>query len=179
MIRTAWLRPLTFPLLLALAACGEDGPSDKEDGHVHDADTEHDAGHDGGHAEARCDPTLPPLMVGSTQVGRASKLLTATVVSSDPLPLFRGSADWVVDFTTTDGGLPVTDLEFDEVYTTMPVHGHEGSFRPKVSAASEPGRYVFDGFYFNMRGPWEVRIGAQSPTIGKDQFIFDVCVEPK
>jgi len=168
-----------LPMLLALAACGEDGPSGDRDGQIDDAATGEDASHDGGHAEAKCDPTLPPLMVGSTQVGRASRLLTATVVSSDPLPLYQGSADWVVDFTTTDGGVPVTDLEFDEVFTTMPVHGHEGSFRPKVSPASEPGRYVFDGFYFNMRGPWEVRIGAESPTAGKDLLIFDVCVEPK
>ena len=173
-IRNDWLRPFALPMLLALAACGEDGPSNDHGGQVHDAATGHDTD-----AGAKCDPTLPPLMVGSTQVGRASKLLTATVVSSDPLPLYQGSADWVVDFTTTDGGVPVTDLEFDDVFTTMPVHGHEGSFRPTVSPASEPGRYVFDGFYFNMRGPWEVRIGATSQTLGKDQFVFDVCVEPK
>lgn len=161
---------LTLMLTLALActACGDEPP---QEGH------EHDAGHEGYH-DAPCDPNLAPLAVGLEQIGSASKTLKAKLVSSDPIPLLKGSADWVVDFTTLEG-TPVDDLEFDDVYTAMPVHKHEGTFKPKSMKLPEPGRYLFDGFNFTMRGPWQMRFEVSSPTAGEDYIIFDVCVEER
>lgn len=163
---------LALTLALSFTGCSDDP---ENEGHDHDAGT--DAGYSDDD-DVPCDPGIPPLAPGLSQVGGASMKLKATLVSSDPTPLLKGSADWVVDFTTVDG-TPVTDLEFTDVYTFMPVHGHKGTFKPKPMALAEPGRYSFDGLNFSMRGPWQIRFELASPTAGEDVVIFDVCVERK
>ncbi|MFT3925879.1 MAG: FixH family protein [Myxococcales bacterium] len=167
---------LAVASLLTLSACGDDHVP--VDGHDHDAHVHEDAGSDASYPDTPCDPKLPPLMVGTEQLGNQTMRVKGKVVSSDPLPLLKGRADWVVDFTTADGGVPLTDLEFIDVYTYMPVHGHQGNFKPKAKPLEQPGRYEFDGFNFTMRGPWQVRFELTSPKAGGDDYlIFDVCVE--
>jgi YtkA-like len=166
---------LSFLLALSLAACGDDKTPDS--GHDHDAHVEPgDTEPDGGYPDTPCDPNLPPLAPGLETLGSMSKLLKATLVSSDPTPLLKGRANWVVDFATAEGA-PVSDLEFIDVFTYMPVHGHQGNFKPKAMQLSEPGRYAFDGLNFTMRGPWQVRFEVSSPTAGDDFIIVNVCVE--
>jgi hypothetical protein len=162
-------------LALCLAACG-DG-KDEQPGHDHDAHVEPgDTEPDGGYPDTPCDPNLAPLAPGLETLGSMSKLLKATLVSSDPTPLLKGRANWVVDFATAEGA-PVSDLEFVDVFTYMPVHGHMGNFKPKVMQLTEPGRYEFTGFNFTMRGPWQVRFEVSSPSAGDDFIIVNVCVE--
>jgi hypothetical protein len=99
-------------------------------------------------------------------------------VSVDPLPLLKGSTTWVLDFAQADGGAPITDLVDVESYTWMPVHGHNGNFKPKMTALSPPGRYQFKGFNFTMRGPWQVKMDVSSKNLGQEDLVqFDVCVE--
>jgi|GEM_PF-2426721 len=182
--KLASFAPLALGLSLSLAGCGDDkGPSQ---GHDHDQDHDHvgdtdggtgDAGDDASYPGTPCDPSLPPLMAGTEQLGNAAGKIKGKLVSSDPLPLLKGNANWVVDFTTKDG-VPLTDLEFIDVYTYMPVHGHHGTFKPTPKQLTEPGRYEFDGFNFTMRGPWQVRFELSSEAAGGDDYlIFDVCVE--
>jgi hypothetical protein len=167
--------PLALALALALTGCGED-PDDGHDGHDH---THEDGGDPdaGGYEFVPCDPNLPPLVVGFEQLGM-ERLIKAKVVSVDPLPLLRGSADFVIDFTTADGQ-PVADIVLDRARVYMPVHQHPGPGTPQISSLPEPGRQRIDNFNFNMRGPWVVQLTVSSPSVGADYMVFDVCVEPE
>ena len=48
-----------------------------------------------------------------------------------------------------------------------------------MSALPEPGRFMFEGFHFSMRGPWLVQISVSSPSAGLDDLELQVCVEPE
>jgi hypothetical protein len=169
---------------LLCGACGDSGGS-TQGAHDHDASMSADAAMGGGDAamgdagvdaggeDSLC-PDLPPFQTGMEQLGQFKKI-RAKLVSAAPNPPLRYSNDWVVDFVTPKGD-PITDLEVQDAHTFMPSHGHNGTYEPTVTADSEPGRYKFKGFYFTMRGPWEVIFALGSKSAGDDLVTFNVCV---
>lgn len=149
-------------LALVVTGCGDDGAVDDPAGGGADAAV-----------FAACPDSIPAFEPGLAATGEDG-LLGAVLLDASRFPPRKYGNDWTLALTMPDGD-PLDDVEITRLETFMPVHGHYG--RPAASSEplAEPGQ-VRAEVHFTMRGPWEVRIGASSPTAGDDFIVFDVCV---
>lgn len=170
-------------LALASSACDSGGGDDEHadthtasetDTHVEESDADtHDASEtsetEGGDcaAETRDDEFALGL-------SKSGSLVTATFVSSDPAPPFKGDNAWVLDFTDAQG-MPLADLEM-VVTPMMPDHGHGTPVNAVVTATDMAGRYEVTPVNLFMAGYWEITFDV---TVAgqQDSLMFGFCVE--
>ena len=96
------------------------------------------------------------------------------VIDALPAEPERNLNDWTIEVRARDG-TPVA-AELARAETFMPVHGHDGRVRPRMTALSAPGLFRLERLNFTMRGPWEVRLWLRSTELAEDELVFDVCV---
>ena len=82
---------------------------------------------------------------------------------------------WTVELQRPDGS-PAAGAEPVRAETFMPVHGHDGSVQPRITALSAPGQFSVERLNFTMRGQWEVRLWLRTSANEDDYAVFDVCV---
>lgn len=145
-------------LLLAsgAAACGGDVASQPEE-HI-GSELEDDF--------RGCPAEIPEFGPGLQAAGEHYQ---AKVISADPSEPERYSNDWSVE-------LSAPDVQITRAQTFMPIHGHDGRVLPEITALAEAGQFELGRLNFTMRGPWEVRLWLQSPSVAEDYLVFQVCV---
>jgi hypothetical protein len=151
-------------LLLAMLAtgCGE-----KSDGAPADP-----SGGDAAEFES-CPAAVPPFEIGMTVTGAASRI-AASIHAAAPSPPQKYENTWTVAFATAHGE-QLPDVDVTAIQTFMPVHGHDGRPPAMVEKLAQPGQFLAK-LNFSMRGYWEVRVHASSPSVGDDDLVFELCL---
>ena len=139
--------------LVAAACSGEPLPHSQHDVHLDDD-------------FKGCPPETPVFGPGIEAKGARTHV---RLVSAEPPEPERYENDWVVE-------LSEPTLQLVRAQTFMPVHGHDGRVVPELTPLGQPGQVAVDRLNFTMRGPWEVRLWLQSPSMEEDYVVFEVCV---
>jgi hypothetical protein len=100
--------------------------------------------------------------------------VTAFIRQATPLPPQRYDNAWTLGFENGQGAA-LLDVEVTAIQSYMPVHGHDGRPPATVEKTGQAGE-VLASLNFSMRGYWEVRIHASSPTAGDDDLVFKLCL---
>jgi hypothetical protein len=155
--------------LFVVAACEESDES-ADAGRTHDP-----ASHLDGAVNVPCPPSTPEFTEGLV-ADSEDGVLQARLIEAMPAPPEKYRNDWTIALETEDGTpLDDVDLSRADVLAWMPAHGHGGP-PAAVTALSEPGAFDLEYLNLFMRGPWEVKIEAESASAGRDLLIFRVCV---
>lgn len=170
--RPALRLALALGLLLPLAC---DGGSDDGHEHAHDSGESTDTGGEtetgGGEMICEAEDRDDAFAVG---LSKSSALFTATFVSANPAPPFKGDNSWIVDFTDPEGVALVEPTI--TVVPMMPDHGHGTPVVAAVSPTTTAGRYTIEPVNLFMAGLWEITLDV---TVGgeQDSVVFSFCVE--
>jgi len=150
-------------LWVAVTACGDDGTSSEPAPAAGDAA-----------AFVACPDSIPEFEVGLSMPGDDGRV-GALLLDASRFPARKYGNEWTLQLVGP-GDVPLEDAVMTHLEAFMPVHGHYGRPAATFEALSEPGQ-VGAEIHFTMRGPWEVRIDASSPSAGDDHIVVDVCVE--
>lgn len=154
------------PLLaLVLSACPDNTATQDDAGTAASGGSGGDGSNVGSGAPFSLGMTAP-----SDDAAFQVKLLSAT-----PAPPQKYENDWVVEVLDMDGA-PLVDADLYFVQPYMPIHGHDGSFEPDITAGDAPGTFVVKRINLWMGGPWEVRFFVKSGDID-DRAVIDVFIE--
>jgi hypothetical protein len=118
----------------------------------------------------------------------ANMEIKARLIDAQHVPPQRFSNDWTIELMKADG-TPLDDAEIVKACAFMPVHGH--GLPPKDVKDLGQGRFLLDRLNFSMRGPWEVQLSVNSPSVpeataratscdteqGTDYLAFNICVK--
>jgi hypothetical protein len=120
-----------------------------------------------------CPSDVPYFTSGVVAAGE-SGVLRALLVNATPSSPAKFLNVWTLEVQAADGAA-AGDAEVTQLETFMPAHGHPGQPAATAEPMNDPGRFRAE-LHFTMRGPWEVRLGVASPSVGSDHFVFQVCV---
>jgi photosystem II stability/assembly factor-like uncharacterized protein len=150
-------------LLVALIGCGDDAANAEPP--VNEADA--------GAMFVACPDTIPDFESGLAVLGDQGHIQAVLLDASD-FPARKYANEWTLELTDESGDV-LDDVTVTNVETFMPVHGHYGRPPANFDPLEQPEQLRAE-IHFTMRGPWEVRIKASSPSAGDDLIVFDVCV---
>ena len=150
-------------LFVVLMGCGDDAASTEPPANDDDA----------GAMFVACPDTIPRFESGLEALGERGHIQAVLLDASD-FPARKYSNEWTLELTDESGDA-LDDVTVTKVETFMPVHGHYGRPPADFEALEAPEQLRAE-IHFTMRGPWEVRIEASSPSAGDDLIVFDVCV---
>ena len=71
-----------------------------------------------------------------------------------------------------DNGKPVEGAKI-KISGGMPTHNHGFPTEPAMTIQIEPGKYLLEGFKFNMRGPWVIFLDIDANE-KSDNVAFDI-----
>ena len=121
-----------------------------------------------------CPESTPSFELGLTATGDADHI-RAVLRDAAPLPAKKYANDWTLELTDSHGRA-LGDAQITQLETFMPVHGHYGRPPAEWDALDGTGKLHAE-VHFTMRGPWEVRIEANSESAGADHIVFELCVQ--